>query len=307
MRGVTPIPVIFDTDIGSDIDDTWALAFLLRCPELDVKLVTTDRGRPEYRAKLACQILEAGGRQDLPVGLGPEWEGNTGQTRQEPCAEGYELSAYTGEVIEDGVQAIIDTIKAASEPMTVIGIGPLPTIAAAFERDPSIADNARFIGMHGSLRLGHKRDRDNVIAEANVVNDPKACQAVFEAPWPVTITPLDTCGIVQLEGDKHQQVVASDDLLARAVMSNYATWWMRGNAAEKDPDLWRRESSILFDTVAVYLAFSEALLEMEDLPVRVTDEGFTRIESGAKVQRCATGWADLGAFEDLLVSRLTQG
>jgi len=28
------LPVIFDTDtdIGSDIDDTWALAFLLRCP-----------------------------------------------------------------------------------------------------------------------------------------------------------------------------------------------------------------------------------------------------------------------------------
>ncbi|MBT4979802.1 MAG: hypothetical protein HOM86_20945 [Gemmatimonadetes bacterium] len=65
------IPVIFDTDI----DDTWALGFLLRCPELDVKLVTTDRGRPEYRAKLCCQILEAGGRQDLPVGLGPESQG----------------------------------------------------------------------------------------------------------------------------------------------------------------------------------------------------------------------------------------
>ena len=39
-----PIPVTFDTDIGSDIDDTWALGFLLRCPELDVKLVTTCRG-----------------------------------------------------------------------------------------------------------------------------------------------------------------------------------------------------------------------------------------------------------------------
>ena len=26
----TKIPVIFDTDIGDDIDDTWALGFLLR-------------------------------------------------------------------------------------------------------------------------------------------------------------------------------------------------------------------------------------------------------------------------------------
>ena len=58
-----PVPVIFDTDIGSDIDDTWALGFLLRCPELDVRLITTDRGRPAYRAKLCCQVLEAGGRQ----------------------------------------------------------------------------------------------------------------------------------------------------------------------------------------------------------------------------------------------------
>ncbi len=28
------IPVILDTDIGSDIDDTWALAMMLKSPEL---------------------------------------------------------------------------------------------------------------------------------------------------------------------------------------------------------------------------------------------------------------------------------
>ncbi|NLF17307.1 MAG: nucleoside hydrolase, partial [Lentisphaerae bacterium] len=28
------LPVILDTDIGDDIDDTWALAMLLRCPQL---------------------------------------------------------------------------------------------------------------------------------------------------------------------------------------------------------------------------------------------------------------------------------
>ncbi len=298
------VPVIFDTDIGSDIDDTWALAFLLRCPKLDVKLVTTDRGCPEYRAKLACQILEAGGRQDLPVGLGPEWEGNTGSTNQASCAEGYALSSYAGTIIEDGVQAMIETILSSPEPMTVIAIGPLPTIAEALKREPKIAENARFIGMHGSLRLGHRRDRENVIAEANVVNDPKACQAVFAAPWPVTITPIDTCGIVQLEGDKHRRVVESDDPLARAVIANYRTWWIKGKAAAKDPKRWTRESSILFDTVAVYLAFTEETLEMEDLPVRVTDDGFTRIEDGARQTRCATEWKDLGAFEDLLVERL---
>jgi inosine-uridine nucleoside N-ribohydrolase len=300
------IPVIFDTDIGSDIDDTWALAFLLRCPELDVRLVTTDRGRPEYRAKLACQILEAAGRQDLPVGLGPEWEGQKGQKRQAPCVANYELSSYAGEIISDGAQAIIDTIQASPEPITIIAIGPLPTVAEALKRQPKIAENARFIGMHGSLRLGHKRNRNDVVAEANVVNDPQACQAVFAAPWPVTITPLDTCGIVQLEGDKHRRVVASKDPLAQAVLSHYATWWREGEAAANDPDRWQYESTILFDTVAVYLAFSEALLIMEDLPVKITDDGYTRIEAGARATHCATDWKNMNGFEDLLVERLTK-
>jgi hypothetical protein len=43
---------------------------------------------------------------------------------------------------------------------------------------------------------------------------------------------------------------------------------------------------------------------MEDLPVQVTDDGFTRIEEGARTTRCATEWKDLGGFEDLLVERL---
>ena len=66
----TPIPVIFDTDIGDDIDDTWALGLLLRSPELDVKLAVGDNGKPEYRAKLLAKFLERAGRSDVPVGVG---------------------------------------------------------------------------------------------------------------------------------------------------------------------------------------------------------------------------------------------
>ena len=42
------IPVILDTDIGGDIDDTWALALLLKSPEFDVKLVVSDNGDTVY-------------------------------------------------------------------------------------------------------------------------------------------------------------------------------------------------------------------------------------------------------------------
>ena len=65
-------PVILDTDIGDDIDDTWALAMLLRSPELDPKLITTTYGKAEYRAKLIAKFLSTVGRTDIAVGLGAE-------------------------------------------------------------------------------------------------------------------------------------------------------------------------------------------------------------------------------------------
>jgi inosine-uridine nucleoside N-ribohydrolase len=39
---VSKIPVILDTDIGGDIDDAWALALILKSPELDLKMLVTD-------------------------------------------------------------------------------------------------------------------------------------------------------------------------------------------------------------------------------------------------------------------------
>ena len=54
------IPVILDTDLGTDIDDSWAIAYMLKCPELDVKLITTATGDTTYRAKLCAGLLSAG-------------------------------------------------------------------------------------------------------------------------------------------------------------------------------------------------------------------------------------------------------
>jgi hypothetical protein len=64
-------------------------------------------------------------------------------------------------------------------------------------------------------------------------------------------------------------------------------------------------SSILFDTVTIYLAFSEELLEMENLGIRVTDDGYTIIDDSMKRINCAMGWKDLPAFECFLVQRLS--
>src|SRR5215468_7456067 len=65
-----PIPVIFDTDIGDDIDDAFALALALQSPELDVRGVTTVFGVVDQRTRLAWLELAAFGRTDIPVATG---------------------------------------------------------------------------------------------------------------------------------------------------------------------------------------------------------------------------------------------
>jgi len=291
------IPVILDTDIGDDIDDTWALGFLLKSPELDLKLVVGDQGKALYRAKLIAKLLETAGRTDVPVGVGLDVNAK-GDGRQAAWVKDYDLKAYPGKVYEDGVQALIDTIMRASEPITLIAIGPVPNLGEALRREPRIAERARFVGMHGSVRLGYGGNKEPS-AEYNVRADVKACQAVFTAAWPMRITPLDTCGLVHLTGEKYRKVRDAQDPIARAIIANYRLW------SEK-PEVAESRSSTLFDPVAVYLALRhDAFVKIEELPIRVTDKGFTAIEPGAKKMAVATAWTDMGAYEDFLVARLT--
>jgi len=294
------IPAIFDTDIGYDIDDTWALAFLLRSPELDLKLAVSDTQHTRYEAALIAKMLEVAGRTDVPVGIGLEQHTRTGG--QQAWVEDYDLASYPGAVAEDGVGAIIETIMNSPTQVALICVGPVPNIKAALEREPRIAERSYFVGMHGSIRLGYDGSPD-ISAEYNVKADPEALRRVFAAPWEVTITPVDTCGLVTLKGEKYRRVKDSRDPLAAAVIENYRAWAKHGGR----PETAEERSSTLFDPVAVYLAFTTELLKMEKLGLRVTDDGFTLIDEGARPIDCAMEWKDLGAFEDLLVQRLIQG
>ncbi|MES1167548.1 MAG: nucleoside hydrolase, partial [Oleiharenicola lentus] len=69
-RAADPIPVIFDTDIGGDIDDVYALAQIVKSPELKLLGVTTVSGDTAARARLAAKFLAVGGRTDIPVYAG---------------------------------------------------------------------------------------------------------------------------------------------------------------------------------------------------------------------------------------------
>jgi inosine-uridine nucleoside N-ribohydrolase len=306
-------PVILDTDICDDIDDTWAIAAMLQSPELDCKLITTAVGNTEEKAKVVAKFLQRVGRTNIAVGIGIKQR--EGAHQQTPWAQDYDLASYPGKVHKDGVQAIIDTIMNSPTRITLIVTGPLPNIAEALKREPRIAGKAVFVGMHGSVYRGYD-GKDKPDAEYNVKADVEAAKKVFTAPWSMTITPLDTCGLVVLDGDKYQKVLKKDSPITKALIENYRVWYMGGLKNRKDLDeaglnrlvdeKLNSSSTTLFDTVAIYLAVSRQLVEMEQLPIRITDDGFTRVENGAKAVDCAVKWKDLDGYESWLVERLTR-
>ena len=296
------IPVVLDTDIGTDIDDTYAVAFLLNCPELDLKLITAATDNTVYRARLLAKLLDLAGRTEIPIGVGINPTGDTRDGFQAPFAAGYALTDYPGRVHHDGVDALIRVIMDSPVPVTLIAIGPLTNVAEALRREPRIARRARFVGMHGSLQR-HQDNAPGAIKEYNVERDLAASRAVFTAPWEMTITPLDTCGCVRLEGEQFAALVASPNPVARAIMECH---WLYLKATPPVAAESVGRTTILYDTVAVYLAFAHQFVTLEHLGVRVCDDGFTRVDPAAKRIACATEWKDLAGFKHLLLERLLQ-
>lgn len=299
------VPVILDTDIGFDIDDTWALAMLTQHPELDVKLVLGSHGKNRYRARLIARILDEADRRDIAVGIGPD-QGRGDSGRQSAWLGSYQLSDYPGKVHQDGIQAMIDIIMAADDRVTIIAIGPMTNLAMALQREPRIAEKAQVIAVMGSIRRG-MFNAPHPQREYNIAVDIKAAQQVLAAPWPVTIAPWDTTGAIQLTGENYEQVRESGRKIAETVIDNYRVWLKPAQIG-----LLEQESTVLFDTLAIYLATvrhnqrEDALVKYEVLPLRITSNGMTVIDPNGRQVLAVTEWNDEREFDRYIRDSLTR-
>ena len=293
--------VILDTDIGTDIDDTWALGMLMKCPELDLKAVISAHADTTYRATLIAKLLDEWSRTDVDIGVGVSG-GDLSVRPQADYLGTYKLDDYPGTVKSDGVALLIDTVMSSRDPV-LISIGPATNIAAALEREPQIAKRARFVGMQGGIRFGYRGNRTPQ-PEYNVYIDVEAFRKVLAADWDITLTPLDTCGLVYLEGSQYESVRESHTVVSKSIIRNYRSWCK----STKDNELYQRRSTTLFDTVAILLALSpeiyEKYLVMEDIQINVKTDGMTVEGPGGRDVHAAMSWRDLNGFRDFLVDRL---
>src|SRR5258705_11613935 len=125
--GQRRIPVIFDTDIGDDIDDALALALALQSPELDIRAVTTVIDDVENRTRLAWKEMGIFGRRDIALATGAP-EPLLDPTRQGRARQFEVLTAsdtVPPAARRRAVDLIIATLLEAREKITVVPVGPL--------------------------------------------------------------------------------------------------------------------------------------------------------------------------------------
>lgn len=107
-----------------------------------------------------------------------------------------------------------------------------------------------------------------------------------------------------LDGPDYRRLHDSNASWVTALMENYRAWLAGAPYIDPDTDT-SSISTTLFDTVAVYLAADDDLLDMRERPLRVTNDGYTIIdEAHGRPVNCAIAWRDIEAFKRRLVEIL---
>jgi purine nucleosidase len=183
-------PFLIDTDTASD--DAVALLLALRAPDVDVRAITVVAGNVpvDQGVQNALYTVELAGA-DVPVYRGAAVprvrELHTGQAVHGEDGMGDIGLEVVDRAPADGDAA--DVIVANADGATLVTLGPLTNVAAAFERDPSVAERLASLVVMG----GTSDHRGNVtaVAEYNVWADPEAAAIVFDSGAPLTMVGWD--------------------------------------------------------------------------------------------------------------------
>jgi inosine-uridine nucleoside N-ribohydrolase len=258
--------IILDTDIGSDIDDAWALGFAVKSPRFELLGVTVTDGNTPARAKLACKLLHRVGRTDVPVAVGRETQPASDNIDYQ-FAWAEDFVAYRP-IAQSAADFIVDTVKQHPGDVTIVAVGPLENVADALRKEPALPRLVkRLVLMSGSIYASAWSPAP--VAEWNVKSAIADAQAVYSAGFPLTIVPLDSTTYVQLKDAERQQLRDSRAPLPVALEGLYRLY-LDGPTARMT----------LHDQLAIAEAEQPGAFfgRKDTLPIVVDAEGYTRID-----------------------------
>jgi inosine-uridine nucleoside N-ribohydrolase len=269
--------VILDTDIGTDIDDAWALGYALKSPTFELLGVTVSDADTPARARLACKLLQRLGRTDVPVAIGRRTAAVPPDRIDYQFAWAEDFEAYKP-ISTPAVQFLADTIRRYPHEVTLIAVGPLHNVGDLVRQHPDVVPLVkRVVLMSGSI--GANAWSSAAVAEWNVKLAIPEAQVVYAAAWPLTTVPLDSTTYVQLQDREREALRKTRTPLVVALETLLRLW-----ADQPSSRMTLHDQMALAETQHPGRFFARC----DALPLTVDDQGYTRVDraNGHPVHVC---------------------
>lgn len=280
------IPVLLDTDIGSDIDDAVALAYLLRQPRCDLLGITTVTGDVAQRAACAQVICRSAGRDDVPIHCGVSTPLLWGPGQPEvPQYDAIRSTPHrTNWPQHTAIDFLRHTIRSRPGEIVLLTIGPFSNAALLFAIDPEIPSLLKgMVSMAGDYFSGP------LVSEWNCKVDPLATAIAYaRAPAGSLSVGLDVTTRCQLSTEAVRQRFQAPPL--KVVLSMAEVWF-------------KHSTQITFhDPLAAILLFHPGICSYEsgEIEVVASDDpmraGMTHFTPQTSGRRRAARLVDPDAF-----------
>lgn len=210
------IPVILSTDVGNEIDDQWAIAYLLTSSRFDVLGIISAHA-PSLPAPSAYSTY---------LILRDEVENRLGLRVHPPLFEGSSLPLQDAKTPRpnSGTNFIVEESRRFSKdnPLVILTIGAATDVASAILQDPTIVDRISITAMAFTNRSASGGK------EYNVENDVTAWQVLLSSNVPITVGSGDVCrAYLALNYEQAKELISSHGATGAWLWGEYQAWYYR--------------------------------------------------------------------------------
>lgn len=257
--------MILSTDVGNEIDDQWAVVYMLTNPDFDVLGIISSQ----------APTLTPPAAHTTYLVLRDEVENRLRMTVHPPLFEGSSLPLLDPKSPRDdaGVDFMIESSKAFSSTnrLTVLTIGAATDVASALLEDRTMADRIRVVamGFNGWPNGGN---------EFNVANDVAAWQVILQSDVPVVVGSGDVCRAnLSLTLDDARKLVSDHGPVGRWLWDEFQAWYYRFVKPVRSDDL--SKPWVIWDIIT--LAYVEGLTQQEvhPRPILKNDVNFDHVQT----------------------------
>jgi len=242
--------VILSTDVGNEIDDQWAITYMLTNPAFDVQGIVSALAPslPDPSAHATYEVLVDLVERRLRL-----------QTHA-PLFEGSSVPLPDTKTPHPnaGVDFIIQTSKRFSKNnrLTVLTIGAATDVASAILVEPTIVDRIHVVAMGF-------RNLTEAGKEYNVENDPHAWQAILDSDVPVTIGSGDVCQHdLALSFENARSLISTHGPVGAWLWAEYQDWYFRFVKPLRQNDF--SKPWVIWDIIT--LAYEQGMTTSKSIP-----------------------------------------